>query len=164
MQAESYFTELYNEDLEWLTIDPGVGGTGYAVWWGSDLVESGSITPKSKGSWSEKVLEISQGLRLNFNLADVMFYEQPQALKNACTAGGDLVKLSILAGIIHAKGMDLRHQPCGVEINKWKGNMKKELCTKRILSKMKKLGWKPTTNKDHETDAVGIGLYLLNKF
>ena len=163
-----------------MTVDPGLGGTGYAIWERTDFdkcvppVESGSLAPsdfpycKDK-PWWVAAFAIATTLRnrcQRFAVAAV-YLEQPAFMEGgkglAAARDGDLVKLTSLYGIIAGHCCDSGSRLfVPVPISEWKGNMPKDVCHPRIFKKLP--GWKPGTSTTHEVDAVGIGLYVKGFF
>lgn len=78
---------------------------------------------------------------------------------------GDIVKLSVLAGILAGfVGHTYTLVPFPVGVNEWKGQLPKELVKERVLRRMKRTGQSLQTNQTHEFDAIGIGFHILEKF
>lgn len=161
-----------------LTVDPGLGGTGWAVWSRENFddlvrpVSSGSIEAshhRASGNpyqWYERASIIADellGIKQRWNSA-IVYVEQPAFMESAgkglsAARDGDLVTLSALFGIIAGRLTDARSSLfCPVLIHAWKGSMDKDITKIRVLEKLP--GWKPATGTTHEIDAVGIGLHV----
>ncbi len=162
----------FGEIGNFLTIDPGLGGTGWALWSREtfdDLchpINSGSISfDRQDRPWwwtcneiACRVAELARQMSV-FNV----YAELPKFMEGgkglATARDGDLIKLTAVFGaIIGAACNNQSRQFCPVPIQEWKGNMPKDVFEPRILAKLK--GWKPTTKTSHEIDAVGIGLFV----
>ena len=146
-----------------ITIDPGVGGTGVALWVPQDPypIKTYLLQPDSAASWTNRVTWIGEGLQdiLHNHKPKDALIEQPHFLRSraglAAANSGNLVKLSMLAGIVLFICKDY-----GCDVNTvlpitWKGKRKKEDTQRTIKIILPKL-----PKKNHNTmDAVGIGLY-----
>lgn len=144
-----------------MTIDPGISGTGYAVWQDDILKDHGVIT-YGYGDWYCKTQAIAKKLSTyaNFYKIKKAHIEYPAKFGGAggdmVAAAGDLVKLAFFVGYTtNALGCPVEL----VEVIKWKGQLPKEIVKQRI----KKLipNCKATS---HDFDAIGIGLYTLGRF
>ena len=158
----------------WLTIDPGVGGTGFAVWDCErfhelvEPVDSGAIECDGSGcEWIEKVMRIGDLLRTTVCRKYVIshvFYEHPQFIEGprgiASARDGSLVKLSLIAGVVVASAAaNARVVPVPLH---WKGQMNKEKTERRIRQRLP--NYQATDDVDHEWDAIGIGLFIKGYF
>ena len=93
----------------------------------------------------------------------VVYAELPQFMEAgkglAAARDGDLVKLTTVFGAVMGKLCNNQSSIfCPVPIMEWKGNMPKDILEPRIRAKLPK--WRPKTDKSHEMDAVGIGLFV----
>ena len=153
-----------------ISIDPGVSGTGYAVWdekrW--DFVVPPThvgIVPIPKNiGWMPKCLEIVSAVDVlvGFHNCRKVYIEYPAYHQS--NAGqmiarrGDLVKLTFLAGMIAGR---IHAHPILIPVMTWKGQLPKNVIEYRIK---KVLGEKAcATYKSHIWDAVGIGLFAKGK-
>lgn len=92
----------------------------------------------------------------------MLFYELPfidatHGGKTAISAAKqDVIKLTILAGQIStiARSFPIR-------VIDWKGQLPKRIVAKRVLRSI--LPYTPRTKTTHEIDAIGIGLYVIEK-
>lgn len=142
-----------------LTVDPGIIGTGYAVWardW--SLISWGQIQPRKDRTLEQRsslILSTLKMLIMKYTAME-LYIEYPAVFSGklgiAIAKRGDIVKLAFVTGII-----------CGISwkrfnlvpVNKWKGQLPKEVVKKRINKIFPNY-----VLKDHEYDAVGLGLYL----
>jgi len=146
-----------------ITIDPGVNGTGYAIWdkrW--KLISYGIIRGKSK-NWEKRMVEISKRLKTLVGKCRVTtgYIEKPKKFQGVfggmVADRGDLVKLSMFVGFCSGFLMIPMET---VEVIKWKGQLPKDIVEKRV----KKLLPEAEDAKSHAIDAIGIGLYLSGRF
>lgn len=145
-----------------LTIDPGISGTGWALWddkW--KLKAHGVINAPSKFPWEDKCRCVMKQLRsIGWKIegrteAWVELPKQMGGARGAATAaGGSLRKLTVLVGMIMNE-FDART----IEVNDWKGQLPKEVVAKRVMAILPNC-----TAKSHAMDAVGIGLYVAGRF
>jgi hypothetical protein len=154
-----------------ITIDPGLGGTGWATW---NRFERKRLTaPNDSGSIPAPSADLSMWRRIDCILTQIqmvchrelvfeVIVECPQFFEGgrglAAARDGDLVSLSILAGAILAVATRKSESGHLVTVNEWKGNMSKELTRERVSSKLP--DYRLRTNTTHESDAVGLGLYV----
>lgn len=164
-----------------LCVDPGLNGTGWAVFDRKD----GSITPpiasgsisveRNKHPWWTEAHNIAGLVKNQCSRYGCfcVYVELPKFFESAgagmsAARDGDLVKLAVLTGLIFGTCT----APPGngkivpVVIADWKGQLPKDICNARVLKKIqaKFPKWKPTTNTTHELDAVGIGLFVKGWF
>lgn len=154
-----------------LTIDPGLGGTGWALWELEKFsllvppLDSGAITiARGDRPWWWHCIEVAQHVQciMQQSGASTVYVEQPQFMEGgkglAAARDGDLVKLTSIFGAIMGICNNQNRAFCPVPIPEWKGNMPKEVFEPRIRSKLPR--WSPKTKTTHEMDAVGIGLFV----
>ena len=154
-----------------LTVDPGLGGTGWAVWSRETFkaccppLDSGAIVlARRSRPWWWHCIEIAERVRciMQQSSAAIVYVEQPQFMEAgkglAAARDGDLVKLTSIFGAIMGVCNNQSRLFCPVPIPEWKGNMPKDVFEPRIRSRIPK--WKPKTGTTHEMDAVGIGLFV----
>jgi hypothetical protein len=154
----------------WISVDPGVTGTGIAIWKGSTLKESYAIAPRGK-SWKEKVedLVFRFGDEEDLPGVDALVYEMPfidfQSSERSMISAAkqDVVKLFIATGML--VGAFISWSPnafiAPVPVQRWKGQIPKIVHQKRLQKRFARLGLKPSTNTTHEADAIGLGLFVL---
>lgn len=168
-----------------VTIDPGLGGTGWAYWYSMNVSPT-NITkkarppdftgvlrvPKKIKDWEDKAYGYSklfeQLVKRSLPEADedgrLFVIEFPQLFSSssisfASAQRGDLFKLSYLVGM-YSQIIYSSKVPSEIDLvspNAWKGQLTKKATNKRIMRTIKK------KYRDHEADAVGIGLYLQGK-
>ena len=170
-RAERKKTEIENV----LFIDPGLGGTGWAFFGlvvtdrgnhtqrgrpVTGYTESGVVRPKGR-QWEGKVADVCAWFRgqLSARAANVVVFEMPEvwlgSATSAAAAGkGDLLKLAFLVGAMaetaNVAGCRL---PVLISPRDWKGQLPKDAVIRRIRRVIP-----DATTRDHEADAVGMGL------
>lgn len=151
-----------------ISIDPGLNGTGWAIWKKGNFLVTGIICPPKKYEWFDRARMITRDLSIlvNDNGIENMHIEYPAYFGSVggrmVAGGGGLVKLAFLTGMICGRAVDLDLKINLVEVNKWKGQLPKKIVEARI----KKILGKRTTKdfKTHIYDAVGIGLWAQGRF
>lgn len=153
-----------------VSVDPGVTGTGVAVWKNHTLYAS--LTLHSyKEEWEERAFEIADQFfkEIEPYKPGIVILEKPSFMAGVggtmVARSGDLVKLCMLTGmLIHAA----RQTNCLVKLvlpTQWKGQLPKDVTKKRVLDI---LGINHQTmnlkHSDHAFDAVGIGLWQQGRF
>lgn len=169
--------ELRETSKVWLSVDPGLGGTGWAAWNKHGLIASGTISAaKSRGAlWIRRAQSITEKMR---QLVDLLgkgqvshyLYELPQDVGHVASARQDVVKLTTVSGMLvtavtnNSPGV----QVIPVPIPLWKGQLD---TMSQILPRVErhirknKKRWPRTYHRgldgrsDHEVDAIGIGLF-----
>ena len=165
-----------------ISIDPGLGGTGYAIWSREratkleNPIESGSIQAPVDGRLEVRMAWLCVAIRHICSQHSVLelVIEQPQFMEGGkglvAARDGDLVTLSILVGALcgslwrceNGRDIAASYGTHLVPVNVWKGNMSKDLTDTRVRSKLPK--WKNQSDTTHESDAVGLGLYAKGMF
>jgi Holliday junction resolvasome RuvABC endonuclease subunit len=150
-----------------LTVDPGLNGTGWAVWDYNDMrfIDAGIIKPWKNLSWQDEgqyILRHLLDLREQYDIPS-LYIEYPAFFGSAggqvTAASGALVKLSWLVGLI-CGGFHSSTKVFLTPVNEWKGQLPKSVVSQRIIaidSQFKKY-------KSHAHDAIGIGLYVRGDF
>lgn len=148
----------------WMTVDPGLGGTGYAVWTKDWKLLHTGILRSRKDSLSDRCEDIGRQLaalaHCDGTIATV-YFEMPafhgSAGGQVTAKSGALVKLVFCVGWISS----LVHAKCKVgfvPVRDWKGQLPKDIVWSRIRKILP--GCKA---ESHALDAVGIGLYLAGR-
>lgn len=153
-----------------ITIDPGVQGTGIAVWkaslWGIKRppVRCFNYDRDQKLDWKETTREFVLRFDRLFRKYDVVdvYCEYPQYFGEtgkgqASTGSGDIYKLSSLVGAFMA--VTYLHQGTftPIKVNSWKGQVPKEVIIRRITKLIPEMSNMEIVS--HSWDAVGVGLY-----
>ncbi len=150
-----------------ITIDPGVGGTGWALWnakWG--LLKNGVIHEAYGGQetddliiWKHRAIKVSERVReMCWKGVDELYIEYPSVFGGGVAAqSGAVVKLACLVGMIcGSAGVNYFEL---VPVHAWKGNLPKDVVQRRIKKLL------PNAKAEsHDWDAIGIGLYKKGVF
>lgn len=153
-----------------ITIDAGIGGTGVAVWEGGRFYEVNCISITTKKSWQDRCdllcIEVEKLIDRHKIIFDLIAIEKPfVAMSGKCLASaqsGDVIKLTLLAGRLWQLCWHYCNQFQWVTVQEWKGQLPKKITEKRVIKRLPQLSEYQLT--DHEFDALGIGLYLLERF
>jgi len=154
-----------------MCIDPGIGGTGWAVFHNPDLngnsapvpvVDSGVIRG-SGASWIEKSAEIAGKFKdvLDENEPTSVVIEWPQTWAGsqtsvAATLRGDLLKLAHLCGMLYCDIVEHSYAEVSyITPGAWKGQLPKDVVIRRIQDV-----YPGSSFPNHAADAVGMGLSL----
>lgn len=156
------------------TIDPGIRGTGIAIWslsnWRNETVPIATyvLTPPSNDDWvmaTEYLCTNTEPIFQRHNVVKV-YCEFPQYFADgkghAATATGNIYKLACLVGVFMGMFMSRGLEFIPIEVNKWKGQLPKDAVIKRLIKREPLLA-----NMDidtHAWDAVGIAFHLKKKF
>lgn len=153
-----------------LSVDPGVSGTGVALWRGKtwkktvcNPVWAENLYPREKGDYVHKTNLLLARLETLISETTVtdLWCEMPQFFDDAgghmAAKKGDLAKLTFfvgaIAGLCYKRG--IRFHP--VEPSEWKGQTSKEMVIRKINTVLPQIHeLKP---KSHSYDAIGIGLW-----
>lgn len=159
-----------------ITIDPGLGGTGYCIWdkdW--NLLSAGIVTSKTKAIKSA-TQEIKTSEMCSYvtkiaqqNQAVKGFIEYPRkfggAGGNMVANRGDLVKLSTFVGFLAGSLSSVGITPEYVDVLTWKGQLPKDVVNRRITKLLSKKELSLLSPKrSHDWDACGIGLFMQGVF
>lgn len=156
-----------------LSVDPGIGGTGWAAWEEKDFakrlrcpVACGNLYAHSSANGMvEKSFSILDKLEPIFERYSVkmLISEEPEFFDSAgghmTAVTGDLIKLTFfvgtLAGLCHSLDIDFSSVPP----SEWKGQTSKEQVIRKLLHILPDLDRK-LRPKSHSYDAIGIGLWV----
>ena len=156
----------------YVTVDPGLGGTGMAFWqkdfWGQKPYIpffTHAITAPDKLDWLTRsdiiVEEFQKVLRPQEYVVTKVWVEYPglhqTAAGHASASKGDIFKLMFLVGRFAQVCYTMRSEFVPLEVNEWKGTMSKEVVIRRISNR---LGVSHDHFPNHVADAVGMGLHL----
>lgn len=148
-----------------MTVDPGLGGTGWALFESFDKPPSHyGVLEDRKGKWVDRARRIANdfgGLVRGFENPAVII-EWPGfwggSVKSfASMERGDLFKLCFLIGNMSAW---CENPPHLISPQVWKGQLSKEAVKNRII-RAYGAEWKEVG--DHIADAIGIGLAMGSK-
>lgn len=153
-----------------ISVDPGSEGTGVALF--GPLTDTPKVIQNLNSShkeWNKKCDEICYKFKaflkfhVPYSLGLKIFCEQPQFFESfiglTAAKGQTPIKLTVLFGRLWQISTDIGIDFIPVKINDWKGQMNKQQTATRV-SYLIKQEYKTT----HETDAVGIGLFIKGLF
>ncbi len=159
-----------------LTVDPGLGGTGWCLWPAlcevkGDLCQmpsSWGVLNSSKKDWQDKsddLWEQFSDLLAEKNVYQVVI-EMPELWTTgksmASVTSGDLFKLVyLIGGMSRVSNITLSNfgesrPPVMIKPREWKGQLPKDV----VIARIKKLCPACSTIGNHEADAVGMGFAL----
>lgn len=149
-------------------IDPGIGGTGYAVWSYGEFLsyesgdtlcgpnEYGVINCKDVNVQLEEFKRMIARFRpLLIHIEDAAF--MPGSVKGQAAAKtGSVVKLAQYIGRLQQICADLDCEAELISVMKWKGTLPKKVVWDRIFKVLPDL-----KAKSHALDAIGLGLWKM---
>ena len=159
-----------------ISVDPGLSGTGYAVWTNNrkpmytGIVVPNKSIPKSSlttlpprgQSLYNQLYAIWGAMTINKVNARITVVEWPEFFQTSggrvSAERGDLIKLTMAASIVCCVAWDCEHTVKMVPPRVWKGQLPKKLVITRIKRMIKGANY-----NSHEWDAVGLGLHHLGK-
>jgi Holliday junction resolvasome RuvABC endonuclease subunit len=149
-----------------LYVDPGLGGTGWAVFHGPIPTEYGVIRGKAK-HWTASAHDIADEFATLLRTRKIkeVTIEFPSLWTSgksmASGVRGDLFKLTYLIGCLGTKTVEItKATPVFISPLGWKGQLPKEIVVKRIERQLPGLTGKIP---NHAADAIGMGLSAQGK-
>lgn len=159
-----------------ITVDPGLGGTGWAVWESGSVwptlvmpVATGVIRAGGPTSWilrSNRIMSGFSALMAQYG-PERVYVEFPEffdsATGRACAVGDQpdepapLQKLTVMVGRIAQVCYEHEATFVPVLVRAWKGQTPKPVIARRVA---RRYGGKPDMFPDHTMDAVALGLHL----
>ena len=148
----------------WASIDPGLTGTGVAIWRGNNArpYKTYSIKRKIQKEYMYYIRSIMIQWDVNWVVIEEAVYFSGNVRGQISTSSGKIFKLSRFIGALEQTLDDLDIHHDLVTPMKWKGQLSKQVTEMRIRKIIPNIDIKK--NNDHEFDAVGIGLNVLGKF
>jgi len=169
-----------------ISIDPGVTGTGLAIWdlhpreWKRSVapVDVRVYTPSKKFKlFQDKAKEIcdhvystctGHGIGMEGHGGVRMYCEYPEfrntAAGQAVAATGSLSKLSYMCGVLGGLCWYMKTEFIPIPVSRWKGQLPKEIVKKRIIKRLGRTTCRQLNIRTHGWDAVGVGLYAKGFF
>ena len=167
--------QKHKENMFTIFIDPGLGGTGVAIYKSTSLyypspvypVKTFVLTAPQKLKWSLRCVYYWKALEKELEGVNIVLVQiessnlwEANAISHAASVKGDLFKLAYLTG---GFGHILSTSPRESIIDfiapfEWKGQMTKRAVITRIKRRLPNL----KNLKDHEADAIGMGLAFQN--
>ena len=159
-----------------IAIDPGLGGTGWALWDRHHQmvpVATGVVRDTAKDdTLANRCWDLKEKLFLALSNADsgwhrastFVYIEMPQHMQSAAgiaAQAGAIYKLTFLVGYLAA-----RLHPSTVIVvtpGDWKGQLPKAVVMGRVLNRLGPRVCERLQIKSHAWDAVGIGLWALGR-
>lgn len=151
-----------------MSIDPGITGSGFAIWQGKRFQHAGIVFPGKIKKWQPAGYQVAAQLHeiAKINKIEKVFCEFPaffQGGKGQVTAkSGSLVKLAWFCGFLETLFVTEFTPFEQVRVIDWKGQLPKDVVERRICKILKRGITKNL--KSHMWDAVGIGLYKHGRF
>lgn len=154
--------------VKWVAVDPGISGTGVAVFRRGTLLDAWNIYPRKEhgynGSWPERCSQIvtaihTQNIARRFRKVYIEWPSQFTGLKGLAAANSnDILKLACLIGRLAEYFIrEHRAQVVLVPVQTWKGNLPKDVMKRRV----EKFFGKNITS--HAADAAGIGKFIIEQ-
>jgi hypothetical protein len=160
-----------------LAIDPAFGGTGVAVFQGTELISVHTFKRTGKDPFEKRARRIGEEIQ---NLCESVtsrpgptgqvtrvvcefpvFMGSPQ--RSMGWVKGDLQKLTYLVGVIGGM-VGNRVEYTAVPVPEWKGQLPKTVVIDRIKKRLPTPLLKRLNPVKDEWDAIGIGLWALDLF
>jgi Holliday junction resolvasome RuvABC endonuclease subunit len=152
--------------LNWLTIDPGLRRTGWALWRQDELVEWGLVTSRDLTTvdWKltahlmgQRVYQIATRYSVSFVLSE-MPEEHMSGKGRAALNSGSVRKLAYYVGLLNGALRHVEFQ--SIEPSRWKGTVPKEVTTRRVLRSYPQV---PADLMSDVYDAIAIGRWKIRK-
>lgn len=152
-----------------MSIDPGVSGTGWALWNESMLLKCGTLHYKyTAEEWLQKARQICFEFERIFRgeMVEEFVFEYPVFMRGyggyTTASTGSLIKLAVLTGMLISLAMESKMADVVlVEPSQWKGQLPKKVCENRIRKILPNLARK---HSNHAIDAIGLGLWRAGLF
>lgn len=153
--------------MRWLSLDPGTRYTGYALWDGSKLLGWGMMAPYDpKAEWysrsqdvADQVAALADELRVKLVIS-----EFPQEMHGGrgevALKSGSVRKLAAYVGMLEGRIGNHHRAFKIVEPITWKGQLPKEITTKRVLRDYPQV---PRGLRSDIYDAIGIGRWRIRE-
>ena len=155
----------------YMTIDPGLPGSGFAMWdeeyWKAQIISDDKLLCNKPEYHAVHNFKSTEKYLDQIIIYIKMFQIKKVWIENAAYMGGSakgqmvadtgrLIKLAKFVGAIEAVCWTMSVPCIPVEVKEWKGTLPKDVCNHRILRV-----WPECDCKSHDWDAVGIGMYLM---
>lgn len=150
-----------------LCLDPGLAGTGWALFVGTELSDAGIVRCRQAHHWTERsgmiCAEIAR-LVLTRYVGRVVV-EQPKFFDSSAghmvARRGDLLKLMYLVGELAGRVHPVK--TLLIPVNDWKGQLPKDVVERRVRRELGKERFEELKIREHAIDAVGLGLHTLGR-
>lgn len=159
---------LYRGGMTWMSIDPGMGRTGWAVWRDVRLVGWGLLTGRDIRATSWKTVAAVMAERVaakaREHSARRVLCEIPQEMGGAAGEGalrsGSVRKLAYYVGLVGGLMLARGAEWDTVEPSKWKGQLPKEITRRRVMRDYPSV---PGDLFSDVYDAIGVGKWAIQK-
>lgn len=160
-----------------IAVDPGLQGTGIAVFHRETLIDAVVLTTASKHksrSWPARADELAdmlhgfcdQGKQTMRGERTIILCEMPEFQAGSARSmgwkTGDLQRLAYLVGLF--AGRCREHHFAPVSVSLWKGQLPKTVVQERVTARIGAATIKQVGVETHAWDACGIGLWGLGRF
>ena len=159
-------------ELPMLSIDPGLGGTGWAYWESRKHPTSVGIVRDTARDdlLTERCYELCGKLWKAIPQHDIptVIIEMPQHMTNRAgiaAQAGSVYKLAFLVGTIslYWRMGTSRATVHAIQPGEWKGQLPKDVVKRRIEQRLGRATCRRLNIRSHAYDAVGIGLWALGR-
>lgn len=140
-----------------LAIDPGVAGSGVAVWLAGEKYPcfNEAVKKKDRKAYRNYFAELLHKFEVKYVMIEKPAFQNSVKGQMALRKG-DLIELTLFVGGMEMALMELGAEVELIDVSLWKGQLPKEVVNTRIKSVF------PEVNaKSHDWDAIGIGLWGL---
>jgi Holliday junction resolvasome RuvABC endonuclease subunit len=159
-----------------LAVDPGLAGTGTAIWGEKPWKDSRALLPwsignlysKSKGGFeirSKSLVDQLIDLMQQFEVTHV-YCEMPEFFQSAAgvmvASAGDLQKLTFVVGCYASAAWNHGARFIPITPTEWKGQVPKDAVIRKIEHILPRIH--TIDPQSHSWDAIGIGLYAQGKY
>lgn len=150
-----------------MAIDPGLQGTGFAIWERDHPrvpQQVGIVRGGSGKDWMRRVDSIASDiadLAENYGIRHIVceMMEMHQSARAKMAWAGDLQRTLILIGTIHGRTWPFCPRFTLTPPSEWKGQLPKAVTIRRVRKCVGKENCMRLDIKTHAWDAVGIGLW-----
>lgn len=170
---------MHNIKTARLSVDPGLAGTGYAIWNGDKAAWETCEAPllaaelkARKGQWEFRARALAEAFRKlivesPYRITDC-YCEFPQFFTSAkgyvAAQSDSLEKLTFLVGYYAGVCMEQAVHFHPIKVHAWKGQLRKEAVIHRIVKRLGEANCIDWQGLEHAWDAIGIGLYAKGAF
>lgn len=163
--------KIKSPDERWLSIDPGIHRTGWALWHGKELRQWGLVTSKDvatsdfKLTASVMLIRVWAAVRRTGSWGlDVVLSEMPEehggGKGRAALNSGAVRKLAYYVGLLGGWAISNQARFHSIEPSRWKGTVPKEVTTRRVLRSYPQV---PPDLRSDVYDAIAIGRWRIRK-
>jgi len=155
-----------------MSIDPGVSGTGVAVWELNDYeeekelpIKTYSFFYKTKNEYMDKLDLIIFTHNIKECICENAAYFQGDVRGQVTATTGKLIKLAQFIGSIEEVCRRQNVKIDLIPVVKWKGQLPKHVTTRKVLEYLLDCPYNPKKpSHSHVFDAIALGMWKLGKF